>query len=359
MLADLHITNLRIIRDARLRPGSGINLVTGDNGSGKTTLLEAIYLLSRGRSFRHRESIPLIREGTESVQLVAKLESEAVGRHVIGMARSNQDVRVRVDGRAAGRRSDVLRLLPVQWIGPDPQSLLTAAPDTRRSFIDQGLFHVEHKYLGVLQNYHRALDQRNAELRRGGDNLEGWEIQMDEAATELDRLRRGYLEQLVAKVEKLLGAWKLDLDVQTRYQRGWREGERLGDILRDSRQVDRKQRFTGTGAHRADLVVKSASLRSGRRLSRGQLKMLACAWYFGQSQLAAEHGVHSEILLFDDLASELDEANRRKLLLEICNTYAQAFVTSLTINELPLENLAPVMFHVEHGVFSHTGGAVT
>ena len=340
-------------------PASGINLVTGDNGSGKTSLLEAVYLLARGRSFRHRESAPLIREGTQSVQIVGHLETGSSSRHVIGMARSKQEVIVRVDGRAAAKRSEILRILPVQWIGPEPQTLLTATPDIRRSFIDQGLFHVEHSYLGWLQQYQRALDQRNAELRRGGENLVGWEIQMDEAATEIDHLRGKYLENLVQSMQRLLAAWDFDLHVESRYQRGWREGEALGEVLKGSRLVDRKQRFTGNGPHRADLVVKSANLRSGRRLSRGQLKMLACAFFFAQSQIASEHGLLSEILLFDDLASELDDGNRRKLLQEIARTYGQAFVTALTDNDLPLENAACTMFHVEHGAFSQTGGRDT
>ena len=356
MLSQLNIDNLRIIGDARLQLVAGINLVTGGNGSGKTTLLEAIYLLSRGRSFRHRESAPLIREGTDRVQLVAHLQAENRGRHVIGMARSRQEVIVRVDGRPAVKRSEILRLLPVQWIGPEPQTLLTDPPEIRRSFMDQGLFHVEHRYLGLLQQYQRALEQRNAELRRGGRDLQAWEIQMDEAASALDLLRRDYIQQLTHKMEQLLGHWKLDLEVEAGYQRGWREGRQLGDVLKENRAVDLKQRFTGSGPHRADLVVRSATLRSGRRLSRGQLKMLASALYFAQSQLAAAQGRISEILLFDDLASELDESNRRKLLSEICSTYEQAFVTALTTTELPLEDVVPQMFHVEHGTFSQPGG---
>jgi len=355
MLKQLHIDDLRIICQARLKPSAGINVVTGNNGSGKTTVLEAVHLLSRGRSFRHREAAPLIREGTDKTLLVAFLESTSGGKHVIGMERSRTDVTVRVDGRPAGKRSELLRLFPVQWISPEPQLLLTDSPAVRRSFIDRGLFHVEHRYLEVLQQYNRALEQRNAELRRGGQELLSWEAQMDNAAQRLDAWRVAYLDQLLAVTRALLVDWDLQVDLDARYQRGWREGALLREVLYESRAGDRKQKFTAAGPHRADLVIKSANQRSGRRLSRGQLKMLACALFFAQSELTSQVAERREILLFDDLPSELDESNRKKLLASIETRYAQAFITAMTLAELTTDEAVSEVFHVEHGDFTGAG----
>ena len=48
----LRLTDFRNFRDAEIRPGPGVNLITGPNGSGKTSLIEAVGFLSNGRSFR-------------------------------------------------------------------------------------------------------------------------------------------------------------------------------------------------------------------------------------------------------------------------------------------------------------------
>ena len=56
----MHITYLEIhqvrnLRSVTLDCHSMANIVYGINGSGKTSLLESLYLLGRGRSFRHRD----------------------------------------------------------------------------------------------------------------------------------------------------------------------------------------------------------------------------------------------------------------------------------------------------------------
>lgn len=353
MLTELNLHNLRIVERATLFPGKGINVVTGSNGSGKTTLLEAIYLLARGRSFRHRETAPLIREGQQDTTLTTRFRASSEDvEHFLGMRRTRSELEVRLDGKAASKRSEILKLLPVQWIGPEPQLLLTGSPEIRRSFIDHGLFHVEHRYLRVLQQYQRVLDQRNALLRKNQQGLEPWDEQLSEFAGELDTFRQLYVAKLTKKLLKRLAAWGLDIDLDVIYRRGWRYQETLLEQLRSSVEMDRKQKFTSAGPHRADLTLKSASLKSGRRLSRGQLKMLAVAMHLVQSEITRGETGAEDILLFDDLGAELDRANRELLLQDIDREFQQAFLTALDAQDLPLPNQSRKMFHVEHGVFN-------
>jgi len=352
MLTELSLHNLRIVEQAKLHPCGGVNLITGSNGSGKTTLLEAIYLLSRGRSFRHRETAPLIRQGQQETILTTRFRTfPAETEHFLGMRRSRSELEVRLDGKPATKRSDILKLLPVQWIGPEPQNLLTGNPEVRRAFLDNGLFHVEHRYLQVLQQYNRALEQRNAALRANVRDFSVWNAQLSSLADELDGYRSTYARTLQEKLGKRLEGWKQTVELEFLYRRGWRPDSSLGDQLDASRETELKQRFTGAGPHRADLVLKSANLKSGRRLSRGQLKMLAVALHFVQSEITQENNGSTDILLFDDLSAELDRANREILLADIQSGYQQAFITALSDEDLPGSKQVLNMFHVEHGVF--------
>ena len=54
MIERLQISHLRNLTQVSLNTAA-CNVIIGANGSGKTSLLEAIFLLSRGKSFRHHQ----------------------------------------------------------------------------------------------------------------------------------------------------------------------------------------------------------------------------------------------------------------------------------------------------------------
>lgn len=356
MLSQLFLQDLRLFESLQIYPQPGINVIWGSNGTGKTTLLEAIYLLARGRSFRHREASPLIRQGERQFTLRAHFNEPNGQAHVLGMRRgSGQDVEVRLDARAVRKRSEILNLLPVQVIGPDPQHLLNGPPEGRRAFLDAGLFHVEHNYLSVLASYNRLLDQRNAHLRSQLGPSAAWDEQLSFHGEEVDRLRNAYCSQLFERFENLVDTFQLGFGLDITYRRGWPRGVGLLEHLDRTRSTDNKLCFTGSGPHRADLVVRVAQQRSGRRLSRGQQKLLACSLLFAQSTLTRELGDKREILLFDDMPAELDSGNRERLMTHVERSFPQSFISALSLSDLPTLPVPATMFHVEHSQVVRVG----
>lgn len=347
MIEFLSIKNLRIIENLELKLGRGLNVVSGPNGAGKTTLLEGIYLLARGKSFRHREVAPLVRKGTEELMVVARFRDNEGRAHVLGTRRSRGQTEVRLDGRTTVKRSEIFGLLPIQLVGADAAQLVAGEPKLRRNFIDAGLFHVEQSYLEVLQRYQRILDQRNTALRSNPGGFHHWDDQLTRYGLEIDSARRAYLESMQEKILAQLERWELGISVNFTYRQGWARDESLGDALKRLRQTDIQQSFTGCGPHRADWVLTGAHLRSGKTLSRGQLKMLVGACYLAQADILRERGREVPVLLFDDLPSELDRKNRECLLRSIQETYPQALITALAVEDLPLE--VTEVFHVEQG----------
>ncbi len=79
-LRRVQVTDFRCLQSAALDLDPRFTLISGPNASGKTSLLEAIYVLSRGRSFRTRRLEHLIRHGAE--QFVVFGEVEAMGRRI-------------------------------------------------------------------------------------------------------------------------------------------------------------------------------------------------------------------------------------------------------------------------------------
>jgi len=351
MLSELSIKNLRIIRDLRLVLSPGVNLMAGPNGAGKTSVIEALYVLAVGRSFRLRDPAPLIREGAEAAELFVRFQDAAGGSHALGMRRERKQLAVRLDGRSRIRRSEVLRLLPVQFIGPDPQEMVEGPPELRRQLLDSGLFHVEQGYLSLLQRYARALQQRNAALRLDGAQVTQWESTLAESGTKIDKVRRSYVERVIAGAEARLASWGLELGVSFQYRSGWPGGRTLLESLEATRERDCHLGYTGPGPHRADLIIHTDAGRGAKILSRGQQKMLIAALIISQAEIHRERLGRAPILLFDDLPAELDRCNREKLLDALVGVYPQMVVTSLEVDVLSgVKEVS--MFHVEQGVLS-------
>lgn len=352
MFKEIVIDNLRLFEHLRFEPATGMNVITGGNGAGKTTLLEGLYIASTGKSFRHRENSPLIRRGESQVQLVTRFVDAHGNPHVVGIKKDRSDQVVRLDGRGNVRRSEILRLLPVQFIGADPQHLLSGAPEARRTFIDSGLFHVEPSYLGLLQRYSRILAQRNMALRHGGlYPARLWDTQLTDLGDRISGFREDYLSDILDRLKVILGEWEISADLTFDFRRGWPRGLTFSEALERAGETDEAKGFTTAGPHRADLVVSGNVARSGKVLSRGQLKMIVIALHLAQAGVQASVQEIPPVLLLDDLAAELDRTNRARVVDAVSSVYRQWFLTALDLDDLPLSGdfPRPMVFHVEHG----------
>lgn len=354
MFKQIQIHDLRVLQSINIYPSTGINLISGTNGAGKTSLLEAIYVLVHGKSFKYREIGPLIQEGKEYFQIIGKFITSDNINHQLGMKRTKNQLLIRFDGKSSIRRSEILSMLPISWIGSDPQSLLTDSPDVRRQFLDAGLFHVEPEYLSHLQNYYRALEQRNTALKQTPDQktINSWNNALQMAAKKIDYWRSEHITKLIEEVIVLMNSWEQKVSLDIRYHRGWSIEKDLLSVFQETLETDKKLKYTTNGIHRADIVIKSSQVKSGKLLSRGQLKMLACAFQFAQARLLKELKKTSAILLFDDLAAELDVLNRNHLLTVIDQLYEQSFLTTLDASDFAYVKESAKMFHVEQGQIS-------
>jgi DNA replication and repair protein RecF len=349
MLKRLQIQNLRILENINIHPSPGMNIIFGTNGSGKTSLLEAIYIIFHGKSFRHREVVPLIKQGSDNFRIMISFCSRGDLSHDLGMQRTKDNLMIRLDGKSSIRRSEILCLLPVTWISSNPQLLLTSGPRIRRNFIDSGLFHVEHQYLTEMKKYYRALDQRNAALKLSLDTVSSWDSALHKSALEIDLWRSEYIAKLTEYVSYYMNLWSQPIALNIQYKRGWSLDADLLHTLKQSLEYDKKVKYTTHGIHRADVCIQSENMSTGKLLSRGQLKILACAFYFAQTKLIKEIRETSTVLLFDELNAELDSKNCEHLLATLNDLYSQSFITALDEKDICQIVQPDSVFHVEQG----------
>jgi DNA replication and repair protein RecF len=231
----LDLRNLRRFADASLRPGAGVNLITGDNGAGKTSILEGLHLMAYGRSFRGRVRDGLVRAGTPALEVFVEWE-ERSSRVRGGAGSSSAPARpgCAIAGRTGpgawmaapvAHLGELCAALAVVSFDPGSHVLISGGGEPRRRFLDWGLFHVEPDFLALWRRYSRALRQRNALLksRASSAQLDAWDAELADAGEPLSAHRQSYLEALQPRYAALLA----DLAPQIgngslQYLPGWR-----------------------------------------------------------------------------------------------------------------------------------------
>ncbi len=347
----LDIRNLRSLRESSLQPGPGLNLLLGANGAGKTSVLEALHLMAYGRSFRGRVRDGLIRTGSEAVEVFVAWQEQARSRRA-GLRHTGKTWEGRLDGQKVEHLGELCAALMVISIEPGSHALVSGSGETRRRFLDWGLFHVEPDFLALWRRYGRALKQRNLLLRSQapGAQLEAWDAEVAETGERLGRRRAAYLRQLQPRIEAAAAALVPGLGrPRLTYLPGWREDQlSLRDAMMLARDRDRALGHTTTGPHRADWRLEFAALPGREPLSRGQAKLAALSCLLGQAQECAQRREQWPVIALDDLASELDRAHQQRVLDTLGAMGAQLFVSGTQVPDAA-RGLDAVTFHVEHG----------
>jgi len=346
----LNINNLRNISSTQINFDPCLNCFIGDNGAGKTSILEALSVLSKGRSFRSGQISSLIGPESKSFQVVSKIESQAGETHQLGMERDAETWTARHNGEDVSQLSELTELLPHVLLEPNSHTLVSGPPDTRRKYLDWGVFHVKHTYLLLWRRYNRVLRQRNAALRQSNKMvLESLDAQFIQLGEQIHIARETHAEALNANLKEQFSLFCETLEgITVSYRKGW-AGDSLEEAIQMSITRDIERGSTGPGPHKADLILTINGTAAKERLSRGEQKSLTAAMIIAQAQMISASG-ETPILMLDDISSELDEAHLGKVLRAGEKLGAQILLTG-TVLAPAIKNCegSNKVFHVKHG----------
>ncbi len=354
-LIRLDIADFRNLNAVKLDPlASGFNLLYGNNGSGKTSLLEAVYYLSRGRSFRSSSAHHIIGHTAEKFSIFAQIQAENQQSTAVGIERvRNGDLRVRMRGQEGVSFTEVVELIPVLLMNSNCFNLLEAGPIFRRKYLDWGAFYRTNDFLRVWKQYERALKQRNAVLkaRAAKKELAIWTSELVKNARQLDELRRDFVKQLLPFLQAALTELIVVPGLELSYYPGWDQGLDYQEAIDGMIDKDIYAGYTQIGPHRADFKMSIHRTPVKDILSRGQQKLFVCAMIVAQGAMLQQCANRKPIYLMDDLPSELDNHSRSNLMALLSKQEAQVFLTAVEYESLVDSDVSvPMkMFHVEHG----------
>lgn len=333
MVAKLRLNNFRNYAALELELGQGPVVLYGKNGAGKTNLLESVFYLASLRSFRTFRERDLLRCGSDSFAVWARVKRRAswVDLRVCYHGPGRKEAFV---GESKARSAaDFIGRLAVVAFSPEDLDMIKGSPAVRRRFLDIGLAQSSPVYLADLTRYSKALAQRNALLARAGPLgaknsglaglLDAWDDQLAEYGASIARYRRSSLARLSdlsAGVHSIISDGRETLSLRYRPSV---EGSDAADpavgkavlfeALAARRDKDAAVGATSAGPHRDDFafVVDGADARSFA--SQGQQRTAVLAVKVAQLHLMHQEIGDWPVLLLDDVASELDHLRRNSI----------------------------------------------
>ena len=385
IVTHLSLTDFRNYRTAEVSLVAGSNLFVGSNGQGKTNLVESLGYLSTLGSHRASVDHAMIRQGTESAIIRARLEHDE--RQILAEVQLNRSSPNRAQvNRSVIKTRELPRYFSSVLFAPEDLALIRGDPAGRRRFLDELLMLRSPRISAVIADYERVVRQRNTLLKSArssgmrGDSLSTldiWDERLVALGSQLIEARTALVAELSPEVANaytsiagedhhaVLGN-QLSIfgrrsgadssgeeDVDTgglSYGRLTAEDATAAFIkaLADRRRSELERGITLVGPHRDDLILELNSLPARGYASHGESWSFALALKLASAVLLQrESSTGDPVLMLDDVFAELDEARRTRLAVAI-RGFEQVLITAAVLDDVP-EELTGNTVHISRG----------
>ena len=345
-LTHVGISELRSLKLLSLKPSETLNFIMGPNNAGKTSILESIYLASTSKSFKLTDLDKLANYQSKGYKISVKFVQNSSNDVIIFEKSLNCPKKLHYNDKPATVVQS-MRCLPVQILNFGNQNIFNQKSDSRRSFIDWGVFHVEPSYSDLLKSFGTVLQSRNKVLKKRDLNeLDAWTARFVDISNKISLYRETYFNQLNIQFINLLQNSKdlgqhLYEDISSAkilYSKGWDED--LVKELRAAQDKDLALGYTSKGPHRADFDTVSDSGQIKEIGSMSTQVILNFCLCLAQARVFHVEHKHMPVLLIDDLFFGIDNKNLEVVIKLLNDSGQQCFLTapdSLQVRLLALE----------------------
>lgn len=334
----LQVNNFRNIEAASIELHPELTVLHGRNAQGKTNMLEAVFVASWGKSFRTQRETELIRDGADSASVGLRFDSAGREQEITCRFFAEKKREIEINGIPVRRAAELYGRFAAVLFVPAHLEIVRGAPEERRRFLDMALCREKPAVLTLMNNYRRALDQRNRVLkdmqRFSGldDMLSVWDARLVQLGSALSAQRAAFCEKLAQSASRIYADLADGEELIPEFEPGGGlTPDAYAEALARARSDDERVGHTSVGAHRDDIRITVGG-RDGRRFaSQGQQRSAVIAMKLAEAELLRAATGETPVLLLDDVLSELD-AGRRGFLLERM-TGMQRIVTACDASE--------------------------
>ena len=313
LINSIDLKNFRNHSTYHLDFNTDTTLILGTNGWGKTSILEAVYILTRGKSFRATDP-DIIKRGADFYRIALDYKS---GESVV--ATYDKSIKTFKTTDKTSRRLPARAKYPVILFQPSDLNLISGPPSRRRDYFDRIFSDLSPEYSASLSKYNKALRQRNELLKAENTDraaLFPWDVILATYGSTIINLRRTLVDEIDASLTPTYRSIAENTDnVNLSYVTPFPTITKDA-YLRQLEQCyvkDQALDYTNFGAHRDTVdFVFNHTIANGSA-SRGETRSIILSLKFVESNLTKQKLGESPIILLDDVFSELDETRRHAL----------------------------------------------
>lgn len=335
IIKSIKLTNFRNHSKYYLECDDNISLILGKNGSGKTSVLEAIYISTRGKSFRSTDP-EIIKNGTDFYRI--ELEYKDGKKHIVTF---NGDSKIFSISDKKNKRLPKKNKYPIVLFLPSDLNLISHSPGRRRDYFDRIFSELDENYNQDLLKYEKSLKQRNELLKNENistDALFSWNLMLAKYGTELFKKRQNFVQEINNELTKTYRSIAKNHDEVDIFYKTEITNPSETKYLKTLESLFTKDIYLGHtsfGIHRDDYIFNFNHKIADGSASRGETRSIILALKFIEANLIYQKQRKKPIILLDDVFSELDPV-RRHCLIKNFNDH-QVIITS--VEDVSKENL--------------------
>ncbi len=313
IIKTITLTNFRNHQTYSLECKPDTTLILGENGSGKTSILEAIYILTRGKSFRATDP-EIIKRGTDFYRIELEYDN---GEKIIAIYNDKNKTFLVSDKKS--RRLPKKQKYPIVLFQPVDLNLISGSPSRHRDYFDRFFGQLSEEYSSHLSRYNKALHQRN-ELLKHPDvteaDLFSWNLLLAKYGSSLFNYRKQFTEEINNTINDVYYSIAENSDtVRLNYltEVNTPSESQYFNKLENLVSRDVVLGHTSFGVHRDDFQFEFNGKKADGSASRGETRSIILALKFVEAETLYEKLHQKPIVLLDDVFSELDETRRKCL----------------------------------------------
>lgn len=327
IIKSIHLVNFRNHKEYHLDCDKETSLILGENGCGKTSVLEAIYILTRGKSFRATDP-DIIKRGADFYRIELEFTN---GEQTTATYDGKTKTFTIVDKKS--KRLPAKNKYPVILFLPSDLNLISHSPGRRREYFDRIFAQFDEKYMRNLNKYEKALKQRNELLKKEtltNDILFSWNILLSEYGVEIQNQRKLFIEEInnnLTTIYQSIAKNKDEIKIEYKTEADSYNINTYLKKLELDYEKDHYLGHTSFGIHRDDYIFYFNQKPANGSASRGETRSIILALKFTEAALLNQKLNQKPLILLDDVFSELDETRRRSLIDNFKNH--QVIITSV------------------------------